>query len=196
MIDDFKVDPRSAKEIEALTLAWRYALGVQNDWAPNMLRLLEIELSRLPKLSQFALITRSDLEMGDAEAYTQFNPPHIVIRNSVYQLARKRDGRSRMTLAHELGHLVMHPGASKLRSDFPPTANKLKPYESAEWQANKFASLFLMPIHVVRELTSPSQISESCQVSLQAAQIRFSELGIRKQLPGCIVEAIDIINGA
>jgi Zn-dependent peptidase ImmA (M78 family) len=196
MIDDFKVDPRSAKEIEALTLAWRYALGVQNDWAPNMLRLLEIELSRLPKLSQFALITRSDLEIGDAEAYTQFNPPHIVIRNSVYQLARKRDGRSRMTLAHELGHLVMHPGASKLRSDFPPTANKLKPYESAEWQANKFASLFLMPIHVIRELTSPSQISESCQVSLQAAQIRFSELGIRKQLPECIVEAIDTINGA
>jgi Zn-dependent peptidase ImmA (M78 family) len=89
----------------------------------------------------------------------------------------------------------MHPGASKLRSDFPPTANKLKPFGSAEWQANKFASLFLMPIHVAREFTSPAQISESCQVSLQAAQIRFSESGIRKRLPACIVEAIDTING-
>src|ERR1700733_11284851 len=115
-MDDHKVVPRSAKNIEALTLAWRDALGVSNEWAPDMLRLLEIELSKLPKLGQFVLITRSDQEMGDAEAYTQFNPPHIVIKNSVYQLARKRDGRSRMTLAHELGHLVMHPGASKLRS--------------------------------------------------------------------------------
>jgi hypothetical protein len=79
MMDDFKVAPRSAKDIEALTLAWRDALGVPDEWTPNMVRLLEIELPKLPKLGQFALITRSDQEMGDAEAYTQFNPPHIVV---------------------------------------------------------------------------------------------------------------------
>ena len=196
MMDDHKVVPRSAKNIEALTLAWRDTLGVSNEWAPDMLRLLEIELPKLPKLGQFVLITRSDQEMGDAEAYTQFNPPHVVIKNSVYQLARKRDGRSRMTLAHELGHLVMHPGASKLRSDFAPTHKSLRPFESAEWQANKFASLFLMPSHVIREFTTPSQISESCQVSHWAAQIRFSELGVKKQLPNCVAEAIDQITDA
>jgi Zn-dependent peptidase ImmA (M78 family) len=189
MMDDFKVTPRSAKNIEALTLAWRDALGAPNDWAPNMLRLLEIELPKLPKLGQFALITRSDLEMGDAEAYTQFNPPHIVVRNSVYRSARKADGRSRMTLAHELGHLVMHPGAAKLRSDFPRSeTERLKPFEGAEWQANKFASLFLMPLHIVRGFTSAPQLAESCQVSLQAAQIRFSEFESAKRLPDCITE--------
>jgi Zn-dependent peptidase ImmA (M78 family) len=157
-IDDFKVPPRSSKEIEALTLAWRDRLGVPNEWAPNMLRLLEIELPKLPKLGQFALVTRADSEMGDAEAYTEYNPPHIVIRNSIYQLARKGDGRSRMTLAHELGHLVMHPGAAKLRSDFGRlSATKLRPFESGEWQANKFAALFLMPLHVIREFTSALQ---------------------------------------
>lgn len=197
MMDDFKVAPRSAKNIEELTLAWRDVLGVANQWAPNMLRLLEIELPKLPRLGQFALVTRSDEEMGDAEAYTQFNPPHIVIRNSVYRSARRGDGRSRMTLAHELGHLVMHPGAAKLRSNFPPSlTNKPKAFESAEWQANKFASLFLMPLHVVREFTSAAQISESCQVSLQAAQIRFSELGITKQLPDSIRQAIDTLTRA
>lgn len=196
MMDDYRVSPRSAKDIEALTLAWRHALGAPDDWAPNMLRLLEIELPKLPNLGQFALISRSDAEMGDAEAYTQFNPPHIVVRNSVYRSARKArkaDGRSRMTLAHELGHLVMHPGASKLRSDFAPTIQKIRPFESAEWQANKFASLFLMPLHVVKDFISASQISENCQVSLQAAQIRFSELGHKKHLPDCIVEAINQI---
>jgi hypothetical protein len=191
-IEDFKVAPRSAKEIEALTLAWRDRLGVPNEWAPSMLRLLEIELPRLPKLGQFALVTRADPEMGDAEAYTEFNPPHIVVRNSVYKLARKGDGRSRMTLAHELGHLVMHPGAAKLRTVFGQfSTTKLKAFESAEWQANKFASLFLMPSHVIRDFTSASQLAENCQVSLRAAEIRFSEMApIVKPLPDCIAETL------
>jgi len=191
MIDDYKVAPRSAKDIELLALAWRDRLGAPNDWAPNMIRLLEIELPKIPRLGQFALITRSDLEMGDAEAYTEFNPPHVVVRNSVYQLARKADGRSRMTLAHELGHLVMHPGAAKLRSDWARTDTRLQYYESAEWQAKKFASLFLLPLHVIREFTSPSQLAENCQVSQQAAQIRFGEFAhVVKPLPECIVETI------
>jgi IrrE N-terminal-like domain len=192
MSNDYRVAPRSSKEIEALTLAWRDTLGVPNDWAPDILRLLEIELARLPDLGQFALIARSDSEMGDAEAYTQFNPPHIVVRNSVYQLARRRDGRSRMTLAHELGHLVMHPGASKLRTDFPDSsARKAKPYEFAEWQANKFASLFLMPLHVIRDFASAAQIAECCHVSIQAAEIRYSQIKRPKQLPDCIRQSIE-----
>jgi hypothetical protein len=192
-IEDFKVASRSSKEIEALTLAWRDRLGVPTEWAPSMLRLLEIELPKLPKLGQFALVMRSDSEMGDAEAYTEFNPPHIVVRNSVYQLARRGDGRSRMTLAHELGHLVMHPGAAKLRSDFGRVdTTKLRPFESAEWQANKFASLFLMPLHIIRDFISAAQIADHCQVSARAAQIRFSELPQKTQpLPKCISDALD-----
>jgi Zn-dependent peptidase ImmA (M78 family) len=97
-----------------------------------------------------------------------------------------------MTLAHELGHLVMHPGAAKLRSEFPPSANaKLLPFESAEWQANKFASLFLMPTHIIRDFTSATQLAESCKVSLLAAQIRYSELpAIKRPTPDCISEAL------
>jgi Zn-dependent peptidase ImmA (M78 family) len=91
----------------------------------------------------------------------------------------------------------MHPGAAKLRSDFPPSnADELRPFESAEWQANKFASLFLMPLHIVREFTSASQLSESCRVSLQAAQIRFSEFGSAKSLPECITQSIERLTRA
>jgi hypothetical protein len=191
-IEDFPVAARSAKEIEAITLAWRDRLGVPNDWAPDVVRLLENELPKLHRLGQFALVTRSDAEMGDAEAYTEFNPPHIVIRNSVYQLARKLDGRSRMTLAHELGHLVMHPGAGRLRTDFSRLKTKVKPFESAEWQANKFASFFLMPSHIIREFVSPAQIAESCHVSQQAARIRFNEIAHpSRPLPECIRQAIE-----
>jgi Zn-dependent peptidase ImmA (M78 family) len=191
MIDDFKVTPRSAKDIEAVALAWRDTLGVPNEWAPDMVRIVECELPRL--IPAFALLVRADAEMGDAEAYAEFNPPHIAVRDSVYRLASQHDGRGRMTFAHELGHLVMHPGAAKLRTEGGHVVRELKAYESAEWQAKKFASLFLMPKHIAIEFNSARQMSECCKVSLQAAQIRFSEVELAKRakpLASCVVATI------
>ena len=67
MTDDFKVDGRSTKEIASITLAWRDTLGVADQWAPSVVSLLELRLPRIVK--NFALVVRSDTEMGDAEAY-------------------------------------------------------------------------------------------------------------------------------
>jgi hypothetical protein len=115
---DFLVPPKSAKEIEIKALDWRYALGVEDAWAPDVIDLFE---KKLPKLfPDYTLTVRSDEEMiaiGDAEAYTTFNPPLIAVRDSVYLAAMRTEGRARMTFAHEFGHLVLHPGAAKLRSD-------------------------------------------------------------------------------
>jgi hypothetical protein len=192
MTDDFKVAGRSAKQIEATALAWRDSLGVAHDWSPNMVYLLE---TRIPKLiPEFALVVRPDPEMGDAEAYTEFNPPHIAVRGSVYAMAQRDDGRSRMTFAHELGHLVMHPGAVKLRSERSfEAAPTIRIFESAEWQARKFASLFLIPDHIAILFNSAEQIAECCKVSPQAARIRFNEtVALRKSkpLPECVNDAI------
>jgi Zn-dependent peptidase ImmA (M78 family) len=131
--------------------------------------------------------------MADAEAYTEFNPPHIAVRGSVYQMAQREDGRSRMTFAHELGHLVMHPGAAKLRSTALFEGVQVKYFESAEWQAKKFAATFLVPDHIALQFDSSSQIASACHVSAQAAQIRFKEtLPMRKpkSLPPAISETI------
>ncbi|SRR5260221_5178749 len=174
MADDFKVKPRSTQDIGALALAWRDALGVPDAWSPNVVRLLEIEVPKL--VPEFALVVRPDGEMDDAEAYTEFNPPHIAVRGSVYQMALHEDGRSRMTFAHELGHLVMHPGAVKLRSAAALAETQIKYFESAEWQARKFAALFLVPDHIALQFDSANQLATSCHVSLQAAQIRFNEM--------------------
>jgi Zn-dependent peptidase ImmA (M78 family) len=83
-----------------------------------------------------------------------------------------------MTLAHELGHLVMHPGASKMRMiDGNRTPAELKPFQSTEWQARKFGAHFLLPTHIVTQFATPSDLAEGCCVSFQAATIRFSEVG-------------------
>jgi Zn-dependent peptidase ImmA (M78 family) len=104
-----------------------------------------------------------------------------------------------MTLAHELGHLLMHGGAhAKARmaggNTHAPTA---KPYERAEWQANKFASSFLMPTHVVRDFVSAMDLADSCLVSLQAAAIRIEQVGriLKKPLPTCVQDAIKVLEG-
>lgn len=191
MNDDFPVPSKSAKEIEIKALDWRHAFGVEDAWAPDVIDLLE---KKLPKfIPTYTLIVRSDEEMSaidNAEAYTSFNPPLIAVSESVYALARRNDGRARMTFAHELGHLVLHPGAAKLRVERPGKAEKqLRPFESAEWQARKFGAFFLLPDYIVRQFSSPRELSAGCQVSLQAAEIRFEEVGhIKRALPKCVSE--------
>lgn len=191
-MDDHEVSPRSSREIELLTLAWRDALGVSERWVPDVIRILEIDLPKYCR--QFALVVRPDGEMGDAEAYTEINPPHIAVRASVYQLARAQNGRARMTFAHEFGHLVMHPSeVANLRSEgVLQRAYEIPRFKSAEWQARKFASLFLMPTDIVRQFGTARDLSESCKVSLQAAEIRFQEVGHipPKPLPDCVLDAL------
>jgi hypothetical protein len=193
MTDDYKVDGRSAKDIAAVTLAWRDTLGVSDQWAPSVVNLLELRLPKIVK--NFALVVRPDPEMGDAEAYTEFDPPHIAVRGSIYSMAQRDDGRSRMTFAHELGHLVMHPGAAKLRSEVVlKSTSTIRIFESAEWQARKFASLFLVPDHIAIQFNSASELAECCKVSAQAADIRYNEtapLRKSKPIPDCVRQTID-----
>jgi hypothetical protein len=197
MVEDFLVPPKSAKDIEQKALAWRDAFDIPNAWAPDIIDLFE---RRLPSLfPTFTLMVRPDDEMaaiGDAEAYTEFNPPLIAVRNSTYLLASRKNGRARMTFAHELGHLVLHPGAAKLRIEFGNQLDKrLRPFESAEWQARKFGAYFLLPTHIVREFPSPRQLAEACHVSSQAAGIRFEEVGhIRRPTAECVDELIEATN--
>jgi len=192
MTDDFKVDGRSTKDIASITLAWRDTLGVADQWAPSVVSLLELRLPRIVK--NFALVVRPDTEMGDAEAYTEFDPPHVAVRGSVYAMALRDDGRSRMTFVHELGHLVMHPGAAKFRSEAAlKPDHTIKYFESAEWQARKFASLFLVPDHIAIQFNSAHELAECCKVSAQAAEIRFKEtasLRKSKPLPDCIAQTL------
>ena len=130
--------------------------------------------------------------MGDAEAYTELNPPIIVVRESVYWQGKRNDGRAQMTFAHEFGHLVLHPGASKPRMESGNFSRvQLRPFESAEWQARKFAAYFLLPEHIVRQFSTLRELSECCHVSYQAAEIRFAEVAhIKKTTPACVDELI------
>ncbi|MFY9629023.1 MAG: ImmA/IrrE family metallo-endopeptidase, partial [Methylocystis sp.] len=114
----------------------------------------------------------------DDHAITEFQDDLriITVRKSINDAAKYGDGHARMTLAHELGHAVMHSGAPKARSIIEVKRNFIKPYESAERQANVFASSFLIDDFRAGQLASPEEISEEFLVSLEAARICFERL--------------------
>ncbi len=84
-----------------------------------------------------------------------------------------------MTLAHELGHGIMHYGATMFRSSDAVGGTELSrtsPSESTEHQAKVFASAFLINDEVAATLSSAEEISTEFLVSLEAAEICFERL--------------------
>jgi Zn-dependent peptidase ImmA (M78 family) len=109
---------------------------------------------------------------------------------SVYVEADDSPVRKRFTVAHELGHLVLHlagqdgefvDNADNFRTASDPDA-AWTPERRREWEANVFASALLMPADLVRrkwpEIRDVEGMAAWFQVSLQAMAIRLQDLGI------------------
>lgn len=125
----------------------------------------------------------ADLPEGD-EGYTDPATREIIIDTSVYCAMCSGDGRSRLTCAHEVGHIPHIPQVNSVIRDGGPRLarhqNISAPvYRDAEWQANCFASSLLMP-----RPTAPSvyrsggheALMEIFGVSYSAADVRISTL--------------------
>ena len=182
---DWIASPRSRKDIEALAVSWLDHFGFFHHYVANLPGILEHDMPEL--VPGFILKIVEDCMLPDAYASTKFDPLEITVRESVYNGMIKGEPRSRFTIAHEIGHALMHSTDRTLqRASVPVAARKLNRSYSAEWQADCFASSFLMPEHIARTFDNPQELSQNCQVSLAAAQIRLSELGIwpkKKPIP-------------
>jgi len=182
MSDDFRVPKRSNKEIRAEALNAKNFYDTEKRRPINVIRCLQsgrILTRRGRKTLIYNLV--DDELMGDTDGKTEFTADTVIIsvKRSVHQKAHWGDGRSRMTLAHELGHGVMHYGAAMFRGSGAVGATNLaqaSPWESAEHQAKVFASAFLIDDKVAATLSSPEEISTEFLVSLEAAEICFERL--------------------
>jgi Zn-dependent peptidase ImmA (M78 family) len=177
MQDDFYAKPLKNASIEELAETWRLALGIAEStlWVP----VVQIVENIIPLiLDGYAMVVEKPSRLDTVEAYTEFSPPKIVVRENVYLSALARDGRARWTFAHELGHLMMHDTAvpvSRAPVEYRKMAN-LPAYASTEKQADKFAAAFLMPKSVACGFNCPVALSAACGVSRQAAAIRLDNL--------------------
>lgn len=105
--------------------------------------------------------------------------------------------RQRFTIAHELGHFVLHSTQKNLFIDASPTyfrdQKSTKGNDDVEIQANAFAAALLMPKELIHQAISDnnidyldeydiSKLAEIFRVSEQALTIRLVRLGLIKPL--------------
>lgn len=170
--------------------------------SPGVHRILSLPINQIPDLSEFepaeaARLLRRRWQLGSAPIA---NMLHLLEAKGVevffidessesvdgfclwrddapfvFLSTAKQDGaRARFDAAHELGHLVLHPGR-----DFESL-----PDDEAERQANAFASCFLLPAETfgyeapaVMDLQAFMDLRKRWGVSIQAMVRRLRDLG-------------------
>jgi Zn-dependent peptidase ImmA (M78 family) len=114
---------------------------------------------------------------------------------SVFVNANEPPARQRFTVAHELGHRLLHmeSGLDELvdtednfRTAGVPEDDSWTPERRREWEANVFASALLMDAALLRqkwqECTDPTKLAWMFQVSTTAMLVRLTQLGLLQQL--------------
>lgn len=191
----YQVDPMSRGDVERKAADVRRALSID-------------PLLPLPGIALFEGIGRYHIELkkqwiGLTYAVTQELPDNalacaiydeaaaeisIVLTASSYRELERNDGRARFSVAHEIGHAVMHADKlvqlnridhgrrTMMRSDSEATP----PYMDSEWQANRFAAALLMPAPgleflFIRGKLNVSELQNMYGVSRTCAERRIAE---------------------
>ncbi len=93
-------------------------------------------------------------------------------QNTIFYNEQCTVQRMRFTVAHELGHILLHNGSGIYNRE--PSADD----DPIEHEANIFASRLIMPACVLWALgvQTAEQISQICDVSMPAAEFRMKRL--------------------
>lgn len=109
---------------------------------------------------------------------------------TIYVNADDPSPRKRFTIAHELGHFILHLAGTE--GDFVDDADNFRvpvdpdahwtPERRQEWEANEFAAALLMDADLVRrkwlELQDVREMARWFQVSDKAMALRLDALGV------------------
>ena len=113
-------------------------------------------------------------EMGNIHGLSCPTEKCIKIREDVYERAIQGYGRDRFTLAHEVGHYILHNTKSVQLARLGEE-RKIEAYRDPEWQANTFAAELLMPITLI-DTDDINVIAEEFGVSKSAANVRIKKI--------------------
>jgi len=165
----FKAPPMKRADVRQLALKLRRELGMADRlWFP-ILEFAELALPQMDKNYSFEVVESS--ELGSSHGLTERidNQITIKIRDDIYDRAYRDEGRDRGTVAHEVGHYLMHAKSPALHRHF---GNSLRSFEDPEWQAKCFQGELLVPKHLVMHM-SVSDVERLCGVSRDAAEYQL-----------------------
>lgn len=163
------VPPMKRREISHMAKIVRDLAKVDRFGAVDILHVLEVLLPKAFDGFQLEIVEDHVLHGMEGETYP--DQLRIRIAESVYEAAFRGDWRARFTIAHEIGHLLLHQGLTS-RLARPKPGQQVRAFECSEWQANAFAG----------DLLTDPQVFNACQ-SIQEAAERFqiSPLATRTQ---------------
>jgi hypothetical protein len=137
----------------------------------DIARRLGVHVWRDPTLQWSGAIDSSD-EVGAEVA-------HVWIKEGPGETPE----RQRFTLAHELGHLILHPAGLAFRDT--TFAGDIREAQANGWAANLLMPFFMMDIAVPRFGAEPHTLARLFQVSPAAMKIRLAKhAGIEVQWSG------------
>ncbi len=160
--------PISRYEIKKITAFFRKILKLDGVQCVPIIEILELVLPQI--FPDFEYEIRPNEEMRGLCGVTYPEQSRIEINEKIYEKAIKGDGHARYSIAHEIGHFILHNDVKvKLCRIHPET--QLKPYEDPEWQADVFAGELLAPSDLVKDM-DVDEIIRLCGVSRRAAEVQ------------------------
>jgi Zn-dependent peptidase ImmA (M78 family) len=160
--------PMSRKAISDLVYIFRDAFGLTDVRFFPVVEFLEHVLPEIDK--KFCLEISDRAVMGDTYGLTYPEDHKIMLREDVYENAIEGVPRDRFTIAHEIGHYILHK-PNRIALSRSRGEQKSPAYLDPEWQANAFAGELLVPRQVIQDL-SVDDITRKCGVSRMVAEIQ------------------------
>lgn len=163
----FTVQPLSRRRIREIADLVRKTFEVATAYI-DIVRIVERELPKVDK--GFFLDVAEKEELGDAHGLALPTQKVIRLREDVYERACDGQGRDRMTVAHELGHYILHRAPElaeiALTQDIPI-------FRTPEWQANTFAAELLISHQHVSDCVTPADFVGRFVVTYEAARVQW-----------------------
>lgn len=170
--DVFIREGLNSREMAEIAEKYRNQFDVVHVELVDIISILEFKLPEL--FTEFRLIIKATKDLKDF-AISEPHNNRIVVREDIYDGACEGDAFCRFTLAHELGHYLLH--SSKLRSlhkspeKYDTNISNMNSLESAEKQADMFARHFLTPLRVAYKYRdNPEHLSSVTGVTLDIAK--------------------------
>lgn len=172
----FEVPPQSRVKLRGLAGLVRKFVPVLGPYFP-IVDVIELRFAALDEPFAISLDVRETEELGGDHAQSIPSERLIMVRKDVYRGACEDRGRDRFTLAHELGHVLLHPDAVHARRC---RRQEIKAYCNSEWQANAFAAELLMPVEHIHLCSSIADVMRIFGVSHDAANYQVNEIYLRE----------------
>ena len=180
MRSNYKVPFRNEEAIATLALQCRRDAENENLARFNIIEFVEHVLPRvLKRLKKGTLEIELFSACGDEKLakviLRQGKAPILRVDKEIWDLAVLGEPDAKFIIAHEVGHLVLHDHYAQAFSIGPVEQGKfVQEEEQSEWQANTFASYFLIPRRVLAAFPTSEELARCCEVPRWLSDQRFA----------------------